>query len=281
MNKIGLVLEGGGMRGLFTAGVLDCFLDEGIDVDKVIGVSAGACHGCSFVSKQKGRAKATNLDYLKDKRYCSFYSWITTGDLFGAKFLYDTIPNELNKFDHEVFNKNSTELISVMTDVETGEAVYYPLKDMSKDIQALRASASLPLVSKMVEVNGRYYLDGGISDSVPLKKIQESCDKVIVILTQERGYRKKASKSVKLVEFLYRKYPRLVQRMKSRHIDYNETMDYLDKEEKVGNVFVVTPDQKVEIGRIEKDREKLETLYQQGYQVAKGKIEEIKKFMTI
>lgn len=281
MSKIGLVLEGGGMRGLFTAGVLDSFLSENIEFDEVIGVSAGACHGCSYVSKQKERAKKTNLDYLHDRRYSGMYSWITTGDFFGAKFLYETIPNEIFPFDHATYNQSKTNLTAVLSDVETGEAVYYPLKDMNKDIQALRASASLPLLSRTVTVDGREYLDGGVTDSIPLRKIQEECDFVVVVLTQKRGYRKSASKTTKLVSLLYKKYPKLVERMKNRHTDYNETIDYLEKEEKLGKVYVIAPKEEVVIGRLEKDRAKLEELYQQGYDTVKQQLAEIRQFIEM
>ncbi len=278
MKKIGLVLEGGGMRGMFTAGVLDCFLDHKVEVDEIIGVSAGACHACSFVSLQKGRAKATNIDYLNDYRYCSLYSWITTGDLFGAKFLYDTIPNVLYPFDYEVFKQSKTKLRVVVTDVTSAEAIYYPLEDMQKDTQALRASASLPLAAKMVNVNGKKYLDGGISDSIPFQELQKTCDKVIVVLTQKRGYRKKESRMTKLLEIVYRKYPKLVERMKNRHLEYNQTMELLENEEAKGNIFVIAPEEDVSIGRIEKNKEKLEELYQIGYQLCEKELDKINQF---
>ncbi len=280
MSKTGLVLEGGGMRGVFTAGVLDCFLDEGIDFDEVIGVSAGACHACSYVSKQRGRARDTNLNYLKDRRYCSLYSWLTTGDLFGAEFIYGTLPNELHPFDHETFSASDTKLTAVITDVETGEPLYYHLQDMKKDMQALRASASLPLAAKPVEINGRKYLDGGLSDSVPVVRLQqEGCDKTVVILTQVRGYRKEESKANKVIGFLCRKYPAINRNLLQRHLNYNKTMDYIDEEEKKGNLFVISPKEAMVVKRIEKDRDKLEILYHQGYQCAQSYLQEMKEFI--
>lgn len=279
MATIGLVLEGGGMRGLFTAGVLDAFLDEEIVFDKIIGVSAGACHACSYVSKQKERAKNTNLNYLQDYRYASLRNWITRGDYFNPKFLYDTIPNKLDLFDHDTFNQSKTKLFAVITDVETSKPIYYPLQDMEKDIQGLRASASLPLLSRKVLLNGRYYLDGGISDSVPLKKIQEECDKVIVVLTRERGYRKKGKELNGIMKIVYRKYPNLVSKMEMRSSEYNQTMDYLDEQERQGKVLVVAPFKKIEIGRLEKNKEKLENLYYHGVEIVQKQKNKIKEFL--
>lgn len=280
MNKTGLILEGGGMRGAFTAGVLDYFLEHNITFNTVIGVSAGACHACSYISKQKGRAFAISTDYLDDHRYCSLYSLLTTGDLFGAKFVYDTIPNTLNYFDHETFNTSETSVIAVITDVVSGQANYYPLKDMNKDITALRASASLPFVSRMVEVEGHYYLDGGISDSVPLAyMIENNINKNVVVLTQPRGYRKTADFSGKLASFVYRRYPKLVEKIKDRHLRYNETMSWIEALEDQKEILVIRPQMKLNIGRTEKDKEKLRNCYYLGYNEAKSQHEALMNYL--
>ena len=190
--QAGLVLEGGGMKGVYTCGVLDFFLEKEIEFVKGYGVSAGACHLCSFLSKQKGRALAVNVDYLDDRDYCSMHSLLTTGDLFNVDMLYRRIPEELYPFDFETFNANPCKGYAVATNIQTGLPEYLPLKDMKKDIQAVRASASLPLVSRNVEINGKVYLDGGISDGIPLMhSVTDGNRKNVVIMTKEAGYRRK------------------------------------------------------------------------------------------
>ena len=266
MVNAGLILEGGGMRGLYTAGVLDFFLDKDLEFREVYGVSAGSCHACSYLSKQRGRALAISIDYLKDPRYCGVRSLIKTGNLFGVKMCYDTIPNELNLYDYEAFNRYEGKFYAVMTDCETGEACYHQIKDMRKDIWAVRASSSLPLVSRMVGVHGHLYLDGGIADSIPVKQSEKNGNaKNVVILTRDKDYRKAPSQANRLIRKLYRKYPKLVAGMEDRHIRYNETLDYLAEGEKEGRIFVIRPSRKVEVGRIEKNKEKLMELYQEGY----------------
>ncbi|MGL5676165.1 MAG: patatin-like phospholipase family protein [Cellulosilyticaceae bacterium] len=280
MFNVGLVLEGGGMRGMFTAGVLDFFLEKGIDFKEVIGVSAGACHGCSFVSKQHGRAKAVSVDYIGDKRYCSLYSLVKTGDLFGADFLYDEIPNKLNVFDHQTFLENSTKLWAVVTNVVSGEAEYIELEDMQTHIQVLRASASLPLLSRIVHFQGKDYLDGGIADSIPVRRMQANgLAKNVVILTQPVGYRKEKNGAMGLIKHKYRKYPKLIQQIANRHERYNETLAYIEEQEALGNVFVIRPQEKLLAGRIEKDVARLEALYQVGYEHGKQSYETLMKFL--
>ncbi|MEG0077259.1 patatin-like phospholipase family protein [Anaerorhabdus sp.] len=281
MEKVGLILEGGGMRGIFTTGVLDCFLDHGIEFPEVIGVSAGACHACSFVSKQRGRAKSISIDYIDDKRYCSIYSLVTTGDMFGTKFVYDEIPNILNPFDHDTYNKSNTKVYAVVTNLVTGEPEYHHLDDMEYKINNLRASASLPFVSRVVKIEDKDYLDGGLTDSIPVKKIEEDGYlRNVIVLTQPRGYRKTENKMAPLAKIMYAKYPKLSNVMKNRHIRYNETVEYIEQQEDKGNIFVIQPPEKLIIGRIEKDKEKLQVVYDAGYQCAQNKIEELKKFMA-
>lgn len=281
MEKVGLILEGGGMRGVFTTGVLDCFLDHGIEFPEVIGVSAGACHACSYVSKQRGRAKSISIDYINDKRYCSVYSLVTTGDMFGADFVYREIPDVLNPFDHETYNRSESKVYAVVTNLETGKAEYHHLDDMKYKIDNLRASASLPFLSKIVKIDGKKYLDGGLTDSIPIRKIEsDGYMKNVVVLTQPRGYRKSENKLASLAKLVYSKYPKVSEIMKNRHLLYNETVDYIEEQEDKGNIFVIQPKEKLIVGRIEKDKNKLEAVYEIGYKCGQEMIEDLKKFLN-
>jgi predicted patatin/cPLA2 family phospholipase len=281
MLQAGLVLEGGGMRGVYTAGVLDFFLEQGIDFPFCYGVSAGSCHACSYFSRQKGRAFATNVDYLKDKRYCSAYSLLTTGDLFGAKMLYDTIPNELYPYDYEAFSANPAEFYAVLTNCRTGLPEYYRVRDMRSDIIAVRASSSLPMLSRMVKIGTEDYLDGGIADPIPIaRSIADGNRKNVVVLTQHRGYQKQPNSMLPLIRMRYRNYPNLIEAMATRHIRYNESTALVQAEEAEGRAFVIQPSAPVEIGRIEKDREKLTALYRSGYTDAAECCEQLLAFMA-
>lgn len=281
MGKLGLVLEGGGMRGIYTAGVLDFFLDHNIYADGVIGVSAGACHACSYASKQRGRAFRTNTDYIKDKRYMSMRSLITTGDLFGAKFVYDDIPNELDIYDYEAFNKGDIKLYAVCSNIETGKAEYIQCINMVHDVIYVRASASLPLLSKVVEVDGKKLLDGGACDSIPIRRFQEmGYDKNIVVLTQCKEYRKGKNNLLPIIRKVYRKYPKFIAKLEKRHVEYNRTLNELSLMEKEGSVFIIRPSAPVEISRLEKNVDKLKALYDQGYQDAQDQYAALKQFMA-
>lgn len=248
----GLVLEGGAMRGLFTAGVLDVFMENGIKFDNVIGVSAGACFGCNFVSGQIGRTIRYNMKYAKDKRYCSFSSLIKTGDIFGAEFCYHTLPNELDKFDEGAFIDSGVPFYLVVTDVETGEAGYHRMADASyEEFEWMRASSSMPLVSNIVHIAGGKYLDGGVSDSIPLRASEAlGCEKNVTILTKPRGYRKSPDKTMPIIKRKYRDYPNLVHAMKVRHIAYNEQFEYCLRQEKAGVNFVICPKSPLPLGHI-------------------------------
>lgn len=270
MSKLGLVLEGGGMRGIYTAGVLDFFMDKNLYTDGVIGVSAGACHACSYVSKQIGRAYRTNTDYIKDKRYMSFLSLLKTGDLFGADFVYNAIPNELDLYDYETFHNGKTKLYAVCTNLETGKAEYMQCINMKHDVIYIRASASLPLLSRIVEVDGKKLLDGGAADSIPIKKFQQlGYDKNIVVLTQCSDYRKGKNNLLPLIRKRYKKYPKFIETLANRHINYNRTLDELGVMEKRGEVFIIRPGSPVNISRLEKNVDKLKALYDEGYHDAK------------
>ncbi len=277
----GLILEGGGMRGIFAAGVLDYLLDEGLSFSNVIGVSAGACHGCSFVSGQRGRAFATSVDYLDDRDYCSFYSLRKTGDLFGAEFLYHRIPEKLYPIDNEAFRKSGVKFQAVVTNCGTGEAEYPVISDMFKDIEWVRASASLPFFANMVEIDGGLYMDGGIADSIPLAQmIRQGNEKNVIVLTRPRDYTKTASRVVPIVKLKYGKYPGLVRALQNRHRVYNETLELIRREEAAGRAFVIAPMGDLGIGRIEKDRKKLKKAYLEGYYVTEGLSEKLKRFMA-
>lgn len=280
MIEAGLVVEGGGMRGVYTAGVLDYFMEKNLYFDDCYGVSAGACHISSYVSKQIGRSIKVTLDYINDKRYCSVNSLIKTGDMFGVEMLYDLIPNKLELYDYDTFNKFKGNFYSVVTNCKTGKAEYMKIKDMKKDIIAVRASSSLPLLSRIVEINGKEYLDGGITDSIPIKKsIKDGHKKNVVILTRDKTYRKSKPKFLSLLKFKYKKYPNLVKAIENRYKIYNETLDFLEEEKAKNKVFIIQPKLPVKISRIEKDKDKLKELYDQGYEDAKELYEDLMKFL--
>lgn len=280
MIEAGLVVEGGGMRGVYTAGVLDYFMEKNLYFDDCYGVSAGACHISSYVSKQIGRSIKVTLDYINDKRYCSVNSLIKTGDMFGVEMLYDLIPNKLELYDYDTFNKFKGNFYSVVTNCKTGKAEYIKIKDMKKDIIAVRASSSLPLLSRIVEINGKEYLDGGITDSIPIKKsIKDGHKKNVVILTRDKTYRKSKPKFLSLLKFKYKKYPNLVKAIENRYKIYNETLDFLEEEKAKNKVFIIQPKLPVKISRIEKDKDKLKELYDQGYEDAKEIYEDLMKFL--
>lgn len=280
MIEAGLVVEGGGMRGVYTAGVLDYFMEKNLYFDDCYGVSAGACHISSYVSKQIGRSIKVTLDYINDKRYCSVNSLIKTGDMFGVEMLYDLIPNKLELYDYDTFNKFKGNFYSVVTNCKTGKAEYIKIKDMKKDIIAVRASSSLPLLSRIVEINGKEYLDGGITDSIPIKKsIKDGHKKNVVILTRDKTYRKSKPKFLSFFKLKYKKYPNLVKAIENRYKMYNETLDFLEEEKAKNKVFIIQPKLPVKISRIEKDKDKLKELYNQGYEDAKELYEDLMKFL--
>lgn len=280
MYQAGLVLEGGGMKGVYSSGVLDFFLDRGLEFSSCYGVSAGACSLCSFLSKQRGRAYHTNVDYLEDKNYCSLYSLLKTGDLFGADMCYYRIPETLNPYDYETFEKYEGKFFSVVTNIETGHPEYILIRDMHTDIEAVRASASLPLVSRNVKIGDKLYLDGGISDAIPIRRSMEDGNrKNVVIMTKEVGYRRSPSSSLSLIKMKYRKYPKVYELMKNRHDAYNDTLDFLNEEVEKGSVFLIQPKKKSNVGRIEKDKDKLKALYEEGYRETSECYHDLIKFL--
>ena len=280
MIKAGLVVEGGGMRGVYSSGVLDFFIEKDLFFENNYGVSAGACHLCSYLAKQYKRAFRVTVDYLNDKRYCSVHSILKTGNLFGAEMLYDIIPNELDLFDYDTYNKNESNFYVVITDINTGKPEYVKIGDLKKDIIYVRASSSLPLLAQNVKINDKEYLDGGISDSIPIKKsIADGNKKNVVILTRDSTYRKGKNSLMPIIKLKYKKYPNFVKSMADRYIVYNEILDFIKELEDNGDVFVIRPKKPVNIGRTEKNREKLEALYNDGYNDAKDCYEELLKYL--
>lgn len=280
MYKAGLVLEGGGMSGVYTSGVLDFFLDKDMEFSSCYGVSMGACNMCSFLSRQRKRAYDVTVDYMNDRHYCGIYSLITTGDIFGADMCYHKIPEELNPYDYAAFNAYRGKAYAVVTNIVTGKAEYIRIKDMKKDIDAIRASASLPLVSRNVKYNGNTYLDGGISDSIPIKRsILGGNDKNVVIMTKEEGYIREPSSMMSLIKARYIKYPQVYRLMKERHWMYNDTLSYLEEQVKAGKAFVIRPRFKGNVGRIEKDMNKLRALYDSGYRDAEKKYDNLMEYL--
>lgn len=280
--KYGLVLEGGAMRGMYTAGVLDILLENNIQFDGMVGVSAGAVFGCNYKSRQIGRSIRYNKKYCRDPRYVSLRSLLLTGDLYNKEFAYHELPTKLDVFDTKTFIENPVEFYAVCTDIDTGKPVYHKLETGDEtDIEWMRASASMPLAAKPVHLDGMRLLDGGISDSIPLKWFQSiGYEKNLVILTRPEGYRKNpASRSTRLTaSLLKRKYPKTADAMRSRAEVYNETLDYIAAQDE--NTLVMRPSRTPDVKRIERDPEKLEALYQLGRKDGEAKLEEIRAFLS-
>lgn len=279
MHKIGLVLEGGGMRGLYTAGVLDFFLEQDLYFDYVVGVSAGACNATSYISRQKGRNKVVNTAFVNDWRYLSVKSLLINGSLFGLDFLFDEIPNRLVPFDFEAFYRSPVTFKIGTTDCETGKPVYFEKEDLDRKCTVLRASCSLPLVSPIVHYRGYDLLDGGISDPIPIRQaMADGYQKNVVVLTRNQGYQKEpVSFSEQIIlKTKYRNYPELINTILKRHDIYNETLKFVDDLEEQGQVVVIRPSRKLEVDRFEKNVEKLLALYSQGYDDAVAVFEKVK-----
>ena len=278
--KKGLVLEGGAMRGLWTAGVTDVMMEHDIRPDGLIGVSAGAAFGCNYKSRQVGRAIRYNTRFARDKRYSGLWSLLTSGDYFNANFGYHVVPYEYDLFDTKAFEENPMQFIVVCTDVLTGQAVYHDMQHVSyEELEWLRASASMPLVSKVVEVEGHKLLDGGVSDSIPLSYFESiGYDRNVVILTQPLGYRKAPSKLMPLMRLSLRKYPQFIKAMSERYLMYNKQLEYVAQAEAEGRCLVIRPDEKIPIGHISHDAEQMRRVYEIGRQVGERYIEKIKEF---
>lgn len=265
-----LVLEGGGMRGVYTCGVLDYFMDKGIKFPKIYAVSAGAGHSMSYVSNQRGRAVRVGTSYIDNWRYCSMKSLILTGDLFGAKYIYETIPSKIDFFDYDAFDNSDIKLIAVCSNIETGEAEYIPIDNSREDIKYVRASSSLPLLSRIVRTPRGKFLDGGCCDSIPIRRALSENDRAVAVLTQPKGFVKEPSSNIKAIKFRYARYPKFVEANSNRHNDYNESLSYLDNSEKDGRALIIRPSAPIGFERIEKDKTKLMGLYEMGYNDAKA-----------
>ncbi len=279
-KNIGLVLEGGAMRGLFTAGVIDVLMENGIEFPAFVGVSAGAAFGCNYKSRQIGRALRYNKRFCRDPRYCSFRSLFKTGDVFGAQFCYHEVPNTLDPFDGKAFNENPMAFYLVASDVETGKPFYKRL-DRADDTayEWIRASASMPIVSRVVELDGKKFLDGGVTDSIPLAFMERQYDRNVVVLTRPRDYQKQPASKLWLYRLTLRKYPNMLRAVRERHLMYNEQRAHVFAQEKAGKAFVICPDKPLEVGRMEHDPEQLQKAYDTGRQTALRQLGALKRFM--
>ena len=280
--KTGLILEGGAMRGMFTAGVMDVLMENGIDFDGVIGVSAGAAFGCNYKSKQIGRVIRYNTKFCGDKRYSGLRVWLKTGNVYSTDFCYNEVPLKHDVFDFDTFEANPMEFYVVCTDVETGQPVYHKYENRhDHGFDWIRASASLPLASRIVEIDGQKLLDGGISDSIPVKYFESlGYSKNIAILTRPSGYQKEPNKLMPLVRKVYKAYPRFISTMENRHIRYNETLADIAQREKAGALFVIRPETAITVSAVEKDPEKLKSVYTMGRAVAAKQLNSVQEYLT-
>lgn len=274
MRRTGLVLEGGGMRGIYTAGVLDVFMENGVTFDGVIGVSAGAIHGCSYVAKQKGRNIRYYKKYCNDKRFISLRNLLTTGDMVGEQFCYHDLPETLEPFDFETYNASGTRFYVTCSNLETGKAEYLQMVDMKDQVDLLRASASLPMVSRVVEFGGKKLMDGGCTDSIPVMAFhnQLGYKKIVVVQTRHRGYVKK-NEFNPLISLRYRKYPKFVRALRRRSINYNRSVERIEQLEAEGKIFVIRPSEELTIGRMKSSPEELQKVYDIGCRDARARLE--------
>ena len=278
--KKGLVLEGGAMRGLFTSGIIDVMMEAGIEPDGLIGVSAGAAFGCNYKSRQPGRAIRYNTRFARDKRYCSWQSWWKTGDLNNAEFGYHIIPTQFDIFDNKAFEENPMEFYAVCTDVTTGKAIYKRLTESTPlTYDWIRASASMPLASKVVELEGMKILDGGVADSIPLAYFEQiGYDRNVVILTQPEGYIKEHNRLMPLMRIALRNYPNLIKALDQRHIMYNQQLEYVRQAELDKRCLVIRPDQKLPIGHISHNPNEMRHIYEMGREMGERELHKIKAF---
>lgn len=282
MTKVGMVLEGGSMRGIFTTAILDVMLEHNIEVDGIIGVSAGALFGVNYFSKQKGRAIRYNKKYFGDKRYISTHSLLTTGNLVNKEFTFYKLTKELDPLDNETFMKSNKDFYTTTTNIETGEAEYLKITNVYEQLEEFRASSALPFASEIIEINGKKYLDGGISDSIPLDKCLElGYDKIIIILTQPKGFKKPplSKKKLKMVNLAYHKYPNLINSMKQRHIKYNKTLEKITDLENKKEIFVIRPSKKINFDIVKDDKSKIDDIYNMGINDANKIINDLKEYL--
>ena len=277
--KTGLVLEGGAMRGIYTAGVLDIFMDNNIKIDGIVGVSAGILFGVNYISKQKGRVIRYNKKYVKDKRYMGIRSLITTGNIVNKDFAYYEIPFKLDIFDEETFEKSETEIYAGVTNIETGKSEYIKIENVLKQMEVMRATSAMPFVSKIVDIDGKKYLDGGISDSIPVNYCKRlGYDKIIVVLTRPIEYRKKKTSKLP-AKIIYKKYPNLVNSINSRYRNYNNTVEEIIRMENNKEIFVIRPSKLINVKRIEKNVDKLQEIYNLGIEDCNNNLNRLKYFL--
>ncbi len=279
--KTGLVLEGGAQRAIYSAGVLDVFMENGITFDGVVGVSAGAIHGCSYVAGQRRRSIDYTLAYAGNKNYMSWYSFFTTGNIVNEEFCYHTLPEKLFPFDHQHFEASSMDFYAVCSNLETGQAEYIKCRKMDKTgLAYVRASASMPFVSQISEISGKKYLDGGICDSIPLQAFQKmGYERCVVVQTRAAGYQKKPNKLGWLAPLVYRKYPKFAAAIKNRHLMYNNELKQIEQAQKSGAAFVIRPSKNVKIHHMENNKQVLQTVYDLGRSDALNLLPELKKFL--
>jgi predicted patatin/cPLA2 family phospholipase len=284
LENSGLILEGGGMRGVYTAGVLDVFMENDLYFPYVIGASAGACNAVSYLSRQHGRNRTVNLEYSSHPEYISYKNWLfKKKGLFGMDFIFNELPNRLVPFDYEAFKKSQERFVVVVTDCRTGEPVYLNREDYSKmDISmVLRASSSIPFIAPMVELEGKHVMDGGIADPIPVHKaMKDGVIKGVVVLTQNHGYRKKKPKMTWVTKRFYPDYTGLDESLRGRYIKYNATLDYIEEEEKKGNLFVLRPLEKMKVKRIERDPKRLGVLYEHGRKDAIDQLDNLRNWLN-
>lgn len=279
--KVGLVLEGGGMRGMYTAGVLDSFLDNNIDINCIIGVSAGALFGVNYVSKQRGRALNYNTKYIKHPMYMSLKSLIKTGNMVNKEFAYYVLPQRLDVFNQEEFAKSNIDYYATVTNIDSCEAEYIKIKDVFEQMEVLRASSALPFISKVVEIEGGRYLDGGIADSIPIDKmLTMDCDKIVVVLTRPYNYRKEEKENKILYKIAKQKYGKLADLIKARPNNYNKTLDKIYNLRDNKEIFVIQPSKEIKIKRLEKDVNKIKEIYNLGLEDSNNIITDLKMYLN-
>lgn len=279
--KTGLIMEGGAMRGMFTAGVTDVLMEHQITFDGAVGVSAGAVFGCNFKSRQPGRVIRYNAAYCNSPHYAGLHMLLTTGDLYGEQFCYHEIPDHLDPFDYEAYQNNPMVFYVTATDVNTGEPAYQRVDVCDeRGMKWMKASASLPLVSKIVRVDGRELLDGGIADSVPVKFLEgEGYDRNVVILTRPLNYVKRHNPAMPLARIVLKDYPGMIEAMEHRHENYNRNIDYIRRREEEGNLFVIRPPKAIEVNPVERNRTRLLEAYQMGRKTMEGQLSSLLKYL--
>lgn len=278
----GLVMEGGGMRGLFTSGIIDTWLQNGVTFPCAVGVSAGACFGVNFKSEQWGRALRYNVQMVGNKEYMSVQSMLKTGEYINSNYCYHVVPTQIDIFDNDTFRRNPMDFWLVCTDIQSGDPVYHKLQSVDYEgLEWIRASASLPIVSKPVQLEGKRLMDGGLSDSIPLRFIEGlGYEKNVVILTQPLGYRKKAMSGVWLYRMLYPRYPKLAQLLSRRHEMYNEELHYVELQSERGKVLIIAPPEPLAIGRVEQNPERMTAITQLGRDLGLQTLEKVREFLA-